>query len=138
MHRRRLVLCGLVLGIVAFAPSAALAQSPPTCAQLNTNPVHGLVGNPEVIAHSTVLVPAEGANAAYCRIDFTVSERGGPKFGYAAGEMQRVVLRVGLPLNTSDGGTGGGADGQGAWNGKVRNLGGGDRKSTRLNSSHRL
>ena len=125
MHRRRLVLCGLVLGGVAFASSAAWAQSPPTCAQLDTNPAHGLAGNSTVISHSATLVPAEGANAAYCRVDFTVSERGGQKSGYAAGEVQRVVLRVGLPLNTSDGGTGGGPDGQGAWNGRVRNLGGG-------------
>ena len=60
-----------------------------------------------------------------CRADFVVSERGGPQFGYAVGEIQRIGLRVGLPANTSDGGTGGGAAGEGAWNGKVRNLGGG-------------
>lgn len=123
--RRRLALSALMFAAAALGSSTAFAQGLPTCAQLDMNPAHGLAGNSTVISHSTTLVPAEGANAAYCRVDFTVSERGGPKSGYAAGEMQRVVLRVGLPLNTSDGGTGGGPDGQGAWNGKVRNLGGG-------------
>src|SRR4030095_8641296 len=47
------------------------------------------------------------------------------RFGDAAGENQQIVLRVGVPATTADGGSGGGVDGQGAWNGKVRNLGGG-------------
>jgi Tannase and feruloyl esterase len=114
------VVCALACGSVT-----AVAQTPPTCAQLNTDPAHGLAADPTVIQRSTTFVPASGGNSAYCRVDFTVSERGGPEFGYAAGEIQRIVLRVGLPANTSDGGTGGGPDGQGAWNGKVHNLGGG-------------
>ena len=61
----------------------------------------------------------------YCLVDFVISERGGPEHGYAAGEVQRVGIRVGLPANSADGGTGGGPDGQGSWNGRVRNLGGG-------------
>jgi hypothetical protein len=65
-----------------------------------------------------------GVTVPYCRVDFTVSERGGPEAGYAVGQIQRVVLRVGLPANAANGGTGGAA-GLGAWNGKVRNLGGG-------------
>src|SRR5438552_18465360 len=36
--------------------------------------------------------------------------------------MQRVSLRIGLPLNSVDGGTGGV---EGAWNGRTRALGGG-------------
>jgi feruloyl esterase len=116
---------GLVAGVIAFVPAAASAQAPPTCAQLNTDPFLGFAGNPTVIAHTTTLVAATGNNRAYCRVDFTVSERGGPEHGYAVGEIQRVVLRVGLPLNSSDGGTGGGPLGEGAWNGKVQNLGGG-------------
>jgi hypothetical protein len=42
-------------------------------------------------------VTGRGANAAYCRVDFTVPERGGSKSGYAPDEIQRLVLRVGLP-----------------------------------------
>lgn len=125
MQGRHLVMSVLVAGMVAFVPSTASAQSPPTCAQLNTDPALGLAGNPTVIAHTTTLIAATGSNRAYCRVDFTVSERGGPEHGYAPGEIQRVVLRVGLPLNSADGGSGGGMLGEGAWNGKVQNLGGG-------------
>ena len=125
MHRRRFGIAGFTVTLVIIAPSSAFGQAPPTCAQLNTGPAYGLAGNPTVVQHSTTLVPAAGSNPAYCRVDFVVSERGGPQFGYAAGEVQRVGLRVGLPANSADGGTGGGAAGEGAWNGKVRNLGGG-------------
>src|SRR5262245_51003478 len=125
MHRRRPGVAGVALAAAIFAPASLSAQTPPTCTQLNTDPAYGLAGNAVVIQHSTTLVPAAGTNPAYCRVDFVVSERGGPEFGYAPGEIQRIGLRVGLPANTADGGSGGGPDGQGAWNGKVRNLGGG-------------
>jgi feruloyl esterase len=110
--------------VMAITSATALAQLP-TCAQLGSDPAYGLAGNAVVLTHSTTLVPVMGPNASFCRVDFIVSERGGTAFGYAAGEIQQIGLRVGLPLNTADGGTGGGVDGQGAWNGKVRNLGGG-------------
>ena len=61
----------------------------------------------------------------HCQVDLVISEREGPEFGYAPGQKQRVAIRVGLPLSAADGGSGGGPDGQGSWNGKVRNLGGG-------------
>src|SRR5262249_51980316 len=38
------------------------------------------------------------------------------------GQAQHIRIRVGLPLNAADGGIGGV---QGAWNGKLQNLGGG-------------
>jgi hypothetical protein len=117
MHDPRFSLPALVLVASVLAPVAGFAQTPPTCAQLNTDPAYGLAGNPVVIQHSTTLVPAAGANPAYCRVDFVVSERGGPQSGYATGEIQRIGLRVCLPANTADGGAGGGAAGQGAWNG---------------------
>ena len=119
--RRPLIVIGGVLGVTASA-STVLAQPPPTCAALNTDPAYGLVGNPVVIQRSTTLVTG---NPAHCRVDVTVSERGGPQFGYADGEIQRIVIRVGLPVNSTDGGSGGGLLGEGAWNGKIRNLGGG-------------
>ena len=119
--QRLVSVAGVVLGATVFAPAAASAQLP-TCAQLNTDPAHGLAGNPVVVEHSTALVPG---TVSYCRVDFVVSERGGPESGYAAGEIQRIGLRVGLPANSSDGGSGGGPEGEGAWNGRVRNLGGG-------------
>ncbi len=126
MHRRLLGLRGLVASLLMFAPFTAFAQGPPTCQQLDSDPAYGLAGNPVVLSHTATLVPAGGnALVPYCLIDFAVSERGGPEHGYAPGEIQRVGLRVGLPANSSDGGTGGGPGGQGAWNGKIRNLGGG-------------
>jgi feruloyl esterase len=57
---------------------------------------------------TSVLVPAAGANAAYCRVDLKYH--------------REINIRVGLPLSAADGGVGGV---QGAWNGKLRNLGGG-------------
>jgi hypothetical protein len=111
---------GLALGAAALVPATAAAQ--PTCAQLATDPANGLAGNATIVSPTATLVAASGSNAAYCRVDFTVSERGGPENGYAEGEKQAVVLRVGLPLNGADGGAGGVV---GAWNGKVQNLGGG-------------
>lgn len=57
---------------------------------------------------SAVLVPAAGANAAYCRVELK--------------SLREINIRVGLPLSEADGGAGGV---HGAWNGKLRNLGGG-------------
>jgi len=115
----------VVIGVVVLTVSSAWAQLP-TCAQLDSNPAYGLTGNPSVIAHSVLFVPAgAGTSVAYCRIDFVVSERGGPQFGYAPGEIQTIGLRVGLPANSVDSGSGGGPEGEGAWNGRIRNLGGG-------------
>jgi feruloyl esterase len=57
---------------------------------------------------TSVIVPASGSNLAYCRVDLKYH--------------REINIRVGLPLSAADGGTGGV---QGAWNGKLRNLGGG-------------
>jgi hypothetical protein len=120
---RRLVLATLS---TAMASSAAVISTPasavPTCAQLGSNPAYGLVGRADVLTPTTTLVAAAGANAAYCRVDFVVSERGGTANGYADGQVQRVTLRIGLPLSPADGGSGRTI---GAWNKKVRNIGGG-------------
>lgn len=72
----------------------------------------------------TQLIPAAGTNAARCEANFIYSdpELIGPEGGYAVGQHQRIGIRVGFPLNVADGGSGGV---QGAWNGKVRNIGGG-------------
>jgi hypothetical protein len=123
MQRTLMISTTFLLLTTAYSPSIASAQALPTCAQLDADPRYGLAQNPVVIVHTTALVTT--ANPPYCQVDFTISERGGPAFGYAHGEIQRVGLRVGLPANTSDGGTGGVPEGQGAWNGRVRNLGGG-------------
>jgi feruloyl esterase len=109
-----------MLGSAAFiAPAQAKL---PACAQLATDPAYGLAGASTILTPTATLVAASGSNLAYCRIDFVVSERAGTAFGYADGQAQRVTLRIGLPLSPADGGTGGVI---GAWNQKVRNLGGG-------------
>ena len=127
--KRRVVLSGFALGLIAFIPSRVSAQLP-TCADLATNPAYGLVGNltilqpPSATLTATLIPIGTGVTVPYCRVDFTVSERGGPESGYAVGQIQRIGLRVGLPASAANGGTGG-AVGLGAWNGKGRNLGGG-------------
>ena len=122
----------LVLPAVALAPVCASAAEM-TCAQLGTYlatqphisqfvpPPTAQVPNPAALPF-TQLIAASGTNAARCEANFIYSDRGGPAFGYAVGQNQRIGIRVGFPLNVADGGSGGV---QGAWNGKVRNIGGG-------------
>jgi hypothetical protein len=96
-------------------------QEPLTCAQLATDP--DLVGNPYVF---NLTVTQYGDLSPRCEVNFTYSSRGGPKHGYAVGETQQVKIRVGLPLNSVDGGIGGDPiHGEGAWNGRTQGLGGG-------------
>jgi feruloyl esterase len=70
---------------------------------------------------ATITTPTQG-RPDFCDVNFIYSDRGGPAHGYAVGQDQRISLRIGLPLNSIDGGTGGV---NGHWNGKVMNLGGG-------------
>jgi hypothetical protein len=103
----------------AFAP-AAFAQM--SCAELG---VH-LESQPHVfpVNATTPLAAIPATGSARCEANFIHSSRGGTANGYAEGQDQRIVIRVGLPLNALDGGAGG-AEGMGAWNGRVMNLGGG-------------
>jgi feruloyl esterase len=93
---------------VAFALPLLLAATAtsavPRCDELAASIPLG----PDLQSISAVLVPAAGANAAYCRVDLK--------------SLREINIRVGLPLSAADGGTGGVL---GAWNGKLRNLGGG-------------
>src|SRR5205814_5867543 len=89
---------------------------------LASDPAFGLAGNSQIKSLSSQIVPAVGATPSYCRLDFTYSSLSGPSAGYDVGQSQQIKIRVGLPLNTSDGGSGGV---QGNWNGRIRNLGGG-------------
>jgi hypothetical protein len=118
--RRRI--SGVLAGAALAAPmlAAGTAYAMPSCSQLATDPANGFAGNPDISQVTFSLVTA--GSGARCELNFTVSTRGGPENGYAEGEKQHIRLRIGLPLNTVDGGTGGVV---GAWNGKVRNLGGG-------------
>jgi len=117
---------------IHWEPVTVSAQTVPDCSALTASTASGLVANPTVVSATAQIVTeitlAPGIVIPvppHCQVDLVISERGGPEFGYAVGEVQRVGIRIGLPLNTADGGTGGGPNGQGAWNGRVRNMGGG-------------
>lgn len=120
-----------MMGGLMRSPTRLSAETPTACSALLGDPAAGIVGNPDVVSSTatflTQLTSPTGAvlRAAHCQVDIVISERGGPENGYAVGERQRIAIRIGLPANSLDGGTGGGASGEGAWNGKVRNLGGG-------------
>ena len=90
--------------LASLALTATTASATPRCDELAAS----LPVGPGLQSISAVLVPAAGANAAYCRVDLK--------------SLREINIRVGLPLSAADGGTGGV---HGAWNGKLRNLGGG-------------
>lgn len=106
---RRLPLLG---SLVAFALLSPAAYAAVRCTELATNPAHGLAGNPVVKTVTSTIIPASGNNAAYCQVNIL----------YGTSSAQNINIRVGLPLNNQDGGTGGV---QGAWNGRTQGIGGG-------------
>lgn len=126
MYQRRLILLSAVLmGTAVLTPRPAAATdpvTPATCSQLAIVPAFGLGGNAKIVTATSTLVAATATNKAYCNVQFTYSARSGPEDGYDVGQAQHIRIGVGLPLNVADGGTGGV---QGAWNGKIQNLGGG-------------
>jgi len=96
----------------AHHPKKPPAPSPVACAALATDAANGLVGNPVVKSVKSAIIPAGGPNVSYCQVDIL----------YSSTPAQNINIRVGLPLNSVDGGTGGI---QGAWNGRTQGIGGG-------------
>lgn len=92
--------------------TAALAEM--SCTALGAQ----LASQPNVLQVSPA-IPFTAVTGTRCEANFIYSSRGGPAAGYAVGQNQRIVLRVGLPLNAMDNA------GTSLWNGKVQNLGGG-------------
>jgi hypothetical protein len=82
------------------------------CAQLATDPAAGLTGAPNIKNVTSVLVAPTGTNVGFCQVDVL----------YGESADQNINVRVGLPLNSLDGGVGGV---QGAWNGRTQGIGGG-------------
>src|SRR6478672_8285355 len=111
----------LATTVFLSAPASVLAQM--SCAALGdflaTQPYVSPVNAQTPLTTLTTTAPN-----ARCEANFAYSLRGDVAAGYAPGQSQRVVLRVGLPLNVADGAPAG-ESGLGAWNGKVQNLGGG-------------
>ena len=97
--------------------SAAPEQSPlhsadpVTCAALTAD-APAVTGQPGVKSATSRIVAAAGGNLAFCQVDIL----------YGTTADQRINIRVGLPLNSKDGGQGGV---EGAWNGRTEGIGGG-------------
>jgi hypothetical protein len=85
---------------------------PVSCVELATDPANGLAGNPDVKSANSQIIAASGANLAYCQVNIL----------FGTNPNQNINIRVGLPLNSRDGGTGGV---EGAWNGRTQGIGGG-------------
>jgi len=127
---RHLFTLALFLLVLSGAVWAA-----PTCAQLGTDPVYGLVDNKVITTVKSHLVAATGTVPGHCRVDIVYSGKAGPKDGYAPGEAEAIKIAVWLPLNSADGGSGAT---QGSWNGKVVNVGGGGCAGNISENSPRL
>jgi hypothetical protein len=136
--RKLLSLTAALLGSAALAPvPASAAPTLPTCSQLatllaaNSYISQTSSDNQGKASPTAVIVAATTANAGYCNIQFQFSAQSGPTYGYAVGESQTIDIGIGLPLNTTDSGTPSNPKGatwtavNGAWNGKIENIGGG-------------
>jgi hypothetical protein len=77
---------------------------------LDTDPAYGLAGNPVVIDVTSDIVISD--SLTYCQVNIK----------YSTNPDQEINIRVGLPLNSVDGGNGGV---EGNWNGRTQGRGGG-------------
>jgi hypothetical protein len=100
---RKIVLIAFLIGLTSIT-----AMASPNCATLT----NGLAGSSGIKSASSMVVSAAGRNVAYCQVNLV----------YGTNPGQNIHIRVGLPLNSPDGGSGGV---QGAWNGRTEGLGGG-------------
>lgn len=121
---RRIAGALLLVAALVAAPASAQPAAPatPLCSDLASDPEWGLAGNPAIIGLTAVVTPASGNNLAYCQVDFTDLSLAGRAYGYPLDQTSKFRIRVGLPLNAGDGGSGGV---QGAWNGKIQSRGNG-------------
>jgi Tannase and feruloyl esterase len=112
MRWMSLIACLAGLAVLVPVPAAAKHHAPGpasvTCVQVSDR----VLGMPGVISVTSAIVPASGPNVSYCQVDIL----------YGTNPDQDINIRVGLPLNSLDGGVGGV---QGAWNGRTQGIGGG-------------
>jgi hypothetical protein len=102
----------LTAGVTGLPHRAAAAV--PTCASLATDPQYGLKGVPFIKSiTSSIAQTAAPASISYCLVTLVWGKP------YT---RQNITIAVGLPLNATDGGSGGLV---GAWNGRTEGLGGG-------------
>jgi hypothetical protein len=117
-------LISLAAGLTGFAVLAPAAYAhgskhgqppePVSCAALATDADNGLLGAPGVKSVTSAVIAASGPNVSYCQVNIL----------YGESDAQNINIRVGLPLNELDEGTGG-PPGMGAWNGRTQGIGGG-------------
>ena len=110
------LLCGTTALLASTVLTPCWAASLPNCSDLAAQ----IFTNPDVVAATSVLVPASGADLAYCNVQLQYSHLAGPAAGYAPGQSQLIQIGIGLPLSAADGGSGGV---QGAWTGRIEDLG---------------
>ena len=79
----------------SVVPTTASAAGPIACAQLAADPAAGLAGNPLIKSAVSNKVTVSGVS--YCQVDLL--------YGRTADE--NINIRVGLPFNSVDGGSGG-------------------------------
>lgn len=97
--------------ITLFTSNARAAGA--TCAGLASDFAFGLKDNPSIKSvTAAITTTAAPANVEYCKVTLV----------YGTKPEQNITIAVGLPLNSTDGGSGGQ---QGAWNGRTQGLGGG-------------
>jgi feruloyl esterase len=101
-------LISLTASLAGFALLAPAAHASVSCIEL----APGLLGSPNVKSSNSQIIAASGPNVSHCRVDIL----------YGENPEQNINIRVGLPLNELDGGSGGV---QGAWNGRTQGIGGG-------------
>jgi hypothetical protein len=111
---------GLVAVVLVAQAAAAEAPgragekvaAPVACRALASDPAHGLAGNPSIKSARSRIVRARGSDVAHCLVELVYGEHA----------RQSIAIRIGLPLNSIDGGRGGV---EGAWNGRTLGMGGG-------------
>jgi hypothetical protein len=103
-------LIGVVVFLLCLISSPTIARALPQCMDLATDPIYGLFGNPVVKSVTSAIVTS--GSLTYCQVDIR----------YGTNPDQNINIRVGLPLNSLDGGSGGV---EGAWNGRTQGIGGG-------------
>lgn len=118
--KRGCSLLALAAASVCFAPHSAVAlPATTTCTSLTKL----LLQNSDIVSATAAIQPVSGSTtAAYCLVNITVSDLSGRSAGYQTGQSQAIKVGIGLPLSNFDRGSGGV---QGAWNGRIENLGGG-------------
>lgn len=111
----------VVLGLMVLTPvvgdgSRLNAKPASSCTALaalvlndrNVTAATAVITPPAPATAAAASRPASGPTPAYCQVNLT--------------QKEAINIRIGLPLSAADGGTGGV---QGAWNGRIENLGGG-------------